>query len=52
MTSGLDNKTLVWRMVESLEAPQVVHVVCKEAKKPDNRYAQITVRFHNTQVCS
>lgn len=50
ITNGLYDKTLVWRFIESLEAPRVVHVVCQEAMRPENRYAQITVRFHTKQV--
>ena len=47
---GLEAKTLLWQFVESLEPPEVIAVKCQELKKPDNRYAQITVRFHTRQV--
>lgn len=50
VTDGLHNKTLVWKFVESLVPARVVHVVCKDQKKEDNKYAQITVRFHTKQV--
>ena len=50
ITGGLEDKTIVWRFVESLEPAKVVHMCSQDVHKKENTYAQITVRFHSRQV--
>ncbi|XP_076762104.1 mitochondrial ribosomal protein L45 [Xylocopa sonorina] len=49
MVHNIMNKTLVWKFVESLEPPRVVHARVTSIISKDNHFAQITVRFHNQQ---
>lgn len=50
MVEGLDNKTIVWKFVHSIEAPVVVSIAHTPMLEEDNLYAQIVVRFHTKQV--
>ncbi|KAL3837178.1 hypothetical protein ACJMK2_022553 [Sinanodonta woodiana] len=50
MTFGLDNKTLHWKFVESIEPPRVVHIRTNPMITKDNVYAQMTVRLHSKQI--
>lgn len=50
MVEGLDNKTIVWKFVQSIEAPVVVSIAHTPMLEEDNLYAQIVVRFHTKQV--
>lgn len=47
---NVENKTLVWKFVESLEPPRIVHARVTNIITKHNEYAQVTVRFHNQQV--
>jgi len=50
MVEGLDNKTIVWKFVQSIEAPVVVSIAHTPMLEEDNLYAQIVVRFHTKQI--
>ena len=50
MVEGLDNKTVAWKMAESVEPPRVVQVRCAPLIDDDNLFGQVTVRFHSKQV--
>lgn len=50
MVKGLEQKTIVWKFIESIEAPQVIKVGHVPMLEEDNLYAQITVRFHTKQT--
>lgn len=44
------NKTIHWKLLESIELPRVVHARCTDVVTKENIFAQITVRFHTKQV--
>lgn len=50
MTAGLEYKTFRWTFHNSLEPPQVVHTRVAYLLTEDNKFAQVTVRFHSKQV--
>jgi large subunit ribosomal protein L45 len=50
MVMNLKNKTVRWKMLESLEPPRMVHARCASAMSKDNVYAQVTVRIHTRQT--
>ncbi|XP_051939318.1 39S ribosomal protein L45, mitochondrial [Hippocampus zosterae] len=50
MTRGNRYKTLRWRLVESLEAPRVVHARSPDMVTKGNLYGQVTVRMHSRQT--
>ncbi|XP_061626246.1 39S ribosomal protein L45, mitochondrial isoform X2 [Phyllopteryx taeniolatus] len=50
MTRGNRYKTLHWRLVESLEAPRVVHARSPDMVAKGNLYGQVTVRMHSRQT--
>lgn len=52
MVHGLDNKTVNWKFVESIEPPRVVRLVISSMINQENTYAQVTVRFHTKQMLS
>lgn len=47
---NIRDKTIVWKMLESIELPRVVHSRCTDVITKENVFAQITVRFHTKQV--
>ncbi|CAL7938731.1 unnamed protein product [Xylocopa violacea] len=49
VTHNLQNKTVVWKFVESLEPPRVVHARVTHTTTKQDLFAQITVRFHSQQ---
>ena len=50
MINGLEQKTVEWKFIESIEAPKVVRIAYASQLTDDNTYAQVTVRFHSKQV--
>lgn len=50
MVNGLENKSVRWQFVQSLEPPRVVHVRTTDMLSKENLYAQVTVRLHTQQV--
>jgi len=50
MVEGLDNKTIVWKFLHSIEAPVVVSIAHTPMLEEDNLYAQVVVRFHTKQI--
>lgn len=50
MIHNIDNKTLHWSFLKSVEPPRVVHARVTDIITKDNLFAQITVRFHTQQV--
>ena len=50
MTFGLDNKTLRWEFIESIEPPKVVQIRAQNMVSKENYFAQVTVRMHTRQV--
>lgn len=51
MSHNIDNKTLRWSFIKSIEPPRVVHARVTDIITSDNLFAQLTVRFHTQQVC-
>ncbi|KAG8186390.1 hypothetical protein JTE90_026808, partial [Oedothorax gibbosus] len=49
MMENVANKTIVWKFLQSLEPPRVVHVRVTEMLSKDNLFAQLTLRFHTQQ---
>lgn len=47
---NVESKTLVWKFVESLEPPRIVHARVTSIIMKHNEFAQVTVRFHTKQV--
>ena len=47
---NVDNKTIHWRFIKSLEPPRVVHARCTDVISKDNIFGQVTVRFHTQQM--
>lgn len=43
-------KTIHWKFLQSIEPPRVVHARCTDIITKDNKFGQITVRFHSQQV--
>ncbi|KAM8878704.1 large ribosomal subunit protein mL45 [Spinachia spinachia] len=50
MTRGNRYKTIIWRFVQSLEPPKVVHARCPDMVTKGNLYGQVTVRMHSRQI--
>lgn len=50
MWPAIKFKTLKWKWVESLEPPEVKHIVTTQAISESNIFAQVTVRIHSRQV--
>lgn len=44
------DKTIRWKMIESIELPRVVHARYTDIVTKQNIFAQLTVRFHTKQV--
>lgn len=47
---NVDQKTIHWRFIRSLELPRVVHARCTDVISKDNIFGQVTVRFHTQQM--
>ncbi|XP_011503837.1 PREDICTED: probable 39S ribosomal protein L45, mitochondrial [Ceratosolen solmsi marchali] len=47
---NLENKTIIWKFIKSLEPARVVHSRCTNLLTDDNIFAQITVRLHTEQI--
>jgi len=45
-----ENKTIRWKLIQSLEDPKVVHAVTLPGLHPGVLFAQITVRMHSQQM--
>jgi len=50
MMHNIDNKTLRWSFIKSIEPPRVVHARVTDIITQDNLFAQLTVRFHTQQT--
>lgn len=50
MLHNIENKTLYWSFIKSIEPPRVVHARVTDIVTQDNLFAQLTVRFHTQQV--
>ncbi|KFM81478.1 putative 39S ribosomal protein L45, mitochondrial, partial [Stegodyphus mimosarum] len=50
MMENVKNKTIVWKFIQSLEAPRIVHIRCETMMSKDSLFAQITARFHTQQT--
>ncbi|XP_076644761.1 mitochondrial ribosomal protein L45 [Halictus rubicundus] len=50
MLHNIEDKTIVWKFLESLEPARIVHARCAEVISKTNIFAQITVRFHTQQI--
>lgn len=50
MIHNIENKTLRWSFIKSIEPPRVVHARVTDIITQDNLFAQLTVRFHTQQV--
>ncbi|KAK0053191.1 39S ribosomal protein L45 mitochondrial [Biomphalaria pfeifferi] len=50
MVHGLEYKTMVWSLVETVEPPKVVHVRTETMITEDNVFSQVTVRLHTKQT--
>ncbi|KZC07987.1 PREDICTED: probable 39S ribosomal protein L45, mitochondrial [Dufourea novaeangliae] len=47
---NVEDKTIIWKFLESLEPARVVHARCTSLLTKGNIYAQATVRFHTQQI--
>lgn len=47
---NVDNKTVHWKFLQSLEPPRVVHARCTDVVSKENIFGQVTVRFHTQQI--
>jgi large subunit ribosomal protein L45 len=52
MIHNIENKTLRWSFIKSVEPPRVVHARVTDIITQDNLFAQLTVRFHTKQILS
>ncbi|XP_076294312.1 mitochondrial ribosomal protein L45 [Lasioglossum baleicum] len=50
MLHNVEDKTIVWKFLESLEPARIVHVRCADVITKTNIFAQITVRIHAQQI--
>lgn len=50
MTHNMKDKTIVWKFLESLEPPRIVHARNTSLISKENEFAQVTVRFHTQQI--
>ncbi|GFS50993.1 probable 39S ribosomal protein L45, mitochondrial [Trichonephila inaurata madagascariensis] len=50
MFENVKNKTIVWKFIQQLEHPRIVHIRTAEMGSKDNMFAQITVRLHTQQI--
>ena len=52
MKCNVEQKTIYWQFVKSLEPPRAVSVRVQDIITKDNHFAQIIVRIHTQQVSS
>ncbi|GFV20718.1 probable 39S ribosomal protein L45, mitochondrial [Trichonephila clavipes] len=50
MFENVKNKTIVWKFIQQLEHPRIVHIRTAEMGSKTNMFAQITVRLHTQQI--
>ncbi|CAG5135749.1 unnamed protein product [Candidula unifasciata] len=50
MVHGLENKTMHWQLVETVEPARVVQVRTETMITSDNLFCQVTVRLHTKQI--
>ncbi|XP_034188040.2 mitochondrial ribosomal protein L45 isoform X1 [Osmia lignaria lignaria] len=50
MIHNMEDKTIVWKFLESLEPPRLVHARNTSMITKTNEFAQVTVRFHTQQI--
>lgn len=50
MVAGFRYKTIRWKLLETIEKPQVVHMRCTDMINKGNIYGQVTVRLHTKQT--
>ncbi|GFT25130.1 probable 39S ribosomal protein L45, mitochondrial [Nephila pilipes] len=50
MFENVKNKTIVWKFIQQLEHPRIVHIRTTDLGSKDNIFAQITVRLHTQQI--
>ncbi|XP_031834151.1 mitochondrial ribosomal protein L45 [Nomia melanderi] len=50
MIHNIEDKTIIWKFLESLEPARIVYARCTDVIKKHNIYAQVTVRFHTQQI--
>ncbi|OAD53156.1 putative 39S ribosomal protein L45, mitochondrial [Eufriesea mexicana] len=50
MIHNMENKTIVWKFLESLEPARIVHARVASVLVKHNEFAQVTVRFHTQQL--
>ncbi|XP_003703431.1 mitochondrial ribosomal protein L45 [Megachile rotundata] len=50
MTHNTMDKTIVWKFLESLEPPRIVHARNTSLISKENEFGQVTVRFHTQQI--
>ena len=47
---NVENKTIVWKFLESLEPARIVHARVTSLITKSNLFAQVTIRFHTQQL--
>lgn len=47
---NVENKTIVWKFLESLEPARIVHARVTNLITKSNLFAQVTIRFHTQQL--
>lgn len=50
MLDNVENKTIKWDFIKSLEPPRIVHARAFDLGDKMKCFAQVTVRFHTQQV--
>ncbi|XP_055950532.1 probable 39S ribosomal protein L45, mitochondrial [Argiope bruennichi] len=50
MIENTKNKTIVWKFIQQLEAPRIVHIRTTELVNKSNIFAQVTCRLHTQQI--
>uniref|UniRef100_A0A0K2TNN8 Large ribosomal subunit protein mL45 n=1 Tax=Lepeophtheirus salmonis TaxID=72036 RepID=A0A0K2TNN8_LEPSM len=50
MVHNVRRKTLRWEFIKSLEPPTIVHIRTQDLLQKQNKFAQVTVRFHTQQT--
>ncbi|CAL1268080.1 unnamed protein product [Larinioides sclopetarius] len=50
MMENTKNKTIVWKFIQQLEPPRIVHIRTADLASKGNIFAQITCRLHTQQI--
>lgn len=50
MVHNTESKTIHWDFIKSLEPARIVHIRVVDILSKENKFAQITVRFHSQQI--